>query len=123
MHDLEQAANALTARTAPLVPGTGVLVAISGLLVKAESRNALADTFVSLAVLFAIGGFGFLTRSLFLYAGRRIVGLSPTLDDIGFAREQLVRKYTSAHRGGLLAGIGLAFLIIGILAGVHISVG
>lgn len=124
VNDLEQAANALTTRTAPLVPGCGVLVAISGLAVKAEPSkgNRVAETFVSLAVLFAIAGFAFLTTALFLYAGRRTVGLAPTVDDIGFARERLVRKYTSAHRGGFLAGIGLACLIIGILAGVHIDI-
>jgi hypothetical protein len=124
VEDLERAAAALTARTAPLVPGCGVLVAVSGLAVKAEpSSNPLAETFVSLAVLFAVGGFSFLTRALFLYAGRRIVGLSPTVDDIAFARGRLVRKQTSAHRGGLLAGIGLTSLIIGILAGVRITLG
>jgi hypothetical protein len=123
VQDLEQAASLLTARTAPLVPGCGVLVAVSGLAAKAESRSVIGDTFVSLAVLFAVAGFGFLTRALFLYAGRRIVGLPPTLDDIPFARDRLVRKHTSAHRGGWLAGAGLACLIIGILAGVHISLG
>ena len=122
VEDLERAVAALTARTAPLVPGCGILVAVSGLAAKAETPNPIADTFVSLAVLFAIGGFAFLTRALFLYAGRRIVGLSPTVDDIAFARDRLVRKQTSAHRGGWLAGIGLACLIIGILAGVHISI-
>ena len=122
VEDLERAAAALTARTAPLVPGCGVLVAVSGLAAKAETPNPVADTFVSLAVLFAIGGFAFLTRALFLYAGRRIVGLSPTVDDIAFARDRLVRKHTSAHRGGRLAGVGLTCLIIGILAGVHISI-
>jgi hypothetical protein len=124
VNDLEQAANALTTRTAPLVPGCGVLVAISGLAVKAEPTkgNQVSEAFVSLAVLFAVAGFAFLTTALFLYAGRRTIGLSATVDDIGFARERIVRKYTSAHRGGLLAGIGLACLIIGILAGVHIEI-
>lgn len=124
VQELEQAATALTTRTAPLVPGTGVLVAISGLAVKAEPTkgNRVAEAFVSLAVLFAIAGFAFLTIALFLYAGRRIVGLSPTVDDIGFARKRLVRKHTSASRGGFLAGIGLVCLIVGILAGVHINI-
>jgi hypothetical protein len=122
VEDLERAAAALTARTAPLVPGCGVLVAVSGLAAKAETPNPIADTFVSLAVFFAIGGFAFLARALFLYAGRRSVGLSPTIDDIAFARDRLVRKHTSSHRGGLLAGVALTCLIIGILAGVHISI-
>jgi hypothetical protein len=123
VEDLESASAALTARTAPLVPGCGVLVAVSGLAVKAEpSSNPPAEALVSLAVLFAVAGFAFLTRALFLYAGRRTVGLSPTIDDIAFARARLIRKYASANRGGLLAGIGLAFLIAGILAGVHITI-
>jgi hypothetical protein len=122
VQDLEQAAAALTARTAPLVPGCGVLVAVSGLAAKAETPDPVADAFVSLAVLLAIGGFAFLARALFLYAGRRVVGLSPTIDDIPFAHDRLVRKHTSAHRGGWLAAIGLVCLIIGILAGVHITI-
>jgi hypothetical protein len=121
VQDLEQAALALTTRTAPLVPGCGVLVAVSGLAAKAETARPLTDAFVSLAVFLALGGFAFLTRALFLYAGRRAIGLSPTVDDIPFVRDRLVRKHTSASRGGLLAGLGLLFLIIGILAGVHIS--
>jgi hypothetical protein len=124
VEDLEQAAAALTVRTAPLVPGCGVLVAVSGIAVKAEpTSDPFAEAFVSLAVLFAVAGFAFLTRALFLYAGRRIVGLAPTTDDIAFARARLVRKRTSARRGGFLAGAGLTCLIIGILAGVRISIG
>jgi hypothetical protein len=122
VEDLERADAALTARTAPLVPGCGVLIAVSGLAAKAETPNPIADAFVSLAVLFAIGGFAFLTRALFLYAGRRVVGLSPTVADIAFARGRLVRKHSSARRGRWLAAIGLTCLIIGILAGVHISI-
>jgi hypothetical protein len=122
--DLEAAATALTTRMAPLVPGCGVLVAISGLAVKAEpSKNTLSETFISLALLLAIAAFGFVTRALFLYAGRRTVGLSATIDDIPFARGRLVRKQTNAHRGSVLAAISLASLVFGILVGVHISVG
>jgi len=120
--ELEQAAGALTTRTAPLVPGCGVLVAISGLAAKAETPNPVADLFVSFAVFFAIAGLAFLARALFLYAGRRTVGLAPTVDDIAFARDRLVRKHASSTRGGWLAGIGLTCLIVGILAGVHISI-
>jgi hypothetical protein len=122
VEDLEQAAAALTTRTAPLVPGCGVLVAISGLAAKAETPDPVADVFVSLAVFFAIGGLAFLARALFLYAGRRTLGLAPTVDDIAFARDRLVRKHTSSNRGGWMAAIGLTCLIIGILSGVHISI-
>jgi len=122
VEDLERAAAALNARTAPLVPGCGVLVAAAGLLVKAEpSSDVIAELFLGLAVLFAIGGFSFLARGLFAYAGRRQVGLSPTVDDVASARDGLVRKHADARRGGWLAGIGLACLILGILFGTHIS--
>ena len=122
VEDLEQAAAALTTRTAPLVPGCGVLVAISGLAAKAETPDPVADLFVSLAVLFAVGGLAFLARALFLYTGRRTVGLAPTVDDIAFARDRLVRKHAASTRGGWLAALGLTCLIAGILAGVHISI-
>jgi hypothetical protein len=79
--------------------------------------------FVNLSVLLAVAGFSFLTTALFLYAGRRTIGLAPTIDDIAFARDRLGRKRTSANRGAVLAGLGLAFLIIGILSGIHISIG
>lgn len=123
VEDLERDAAALTTRTAPLVPACGVLVAVSGLVIKSEpASHTLAESFISLAAIFAIGGLAFLIRAVFLYAGRRTIGLSPTLEDIAFARDRLVRKHTSAHRGGSMAAIGLAWLIIGILAGVHIAV-
>jgi hypothetical protein len=123
VEELESAANTLTTRTAPLVPGTGVLVAISGLAAKAEpTTRPLVQVFISLSIFFAIGGFTFLTRALFLYAGRRVIGLAPTVDDLEFARDRLVRKHTSAHRGGFLAAIGLMFLIIGILSGVRVTI-
>jgi len=121
VEDLERAVAALNARTAPLVPACGVLVAVTGLLLKAEpSSDGIAEYFLGLSVLFAVGGFSFLIRALFVYAGRRNVGLSPTADDIAFARDYLVRKQANAHRGGWLAGIGVTCLIIGILVGVHI---
>jgi hypothetical protein len=91
--------------------------------VKAEpTKNGLAEAFVSLALLFAVVGFAFVTTGLFLYAGRRTVGVSPTVDDIGFARDRLVRRFKLSNRGSVVAGMGLLWLIIGILAGIHIRV-
>jgi hypothetical protein len=122
VEDLERATAALNARTAPLVPGCGVLVAVSGVLLKAEpSSDGLPEFFLGLAILLAVAGFAFLARGLFVYAGRRYVGLSATVDDVAFARAGLVRKHANAHRGGWLAGIALACLILGILFGVHIE--
>ena len=106
MEELERAAAALNTQTSPLVPGCGVLVATAGLLVKTEpSSDVIAEVFLGLAVLFAVGGFSFLARALFAYAGRRHVGLSPTVDGVASARDGLVRKHANARRGGWLAGI------------------
>ncbi len=124
VEDLERAAAALSARTAPMVPACGVLVAAAGLLLKVEPSSArIADIFLGFAVLFAVVGLSFLIRGHFIYVGRRAIGLSPSVDDIAFARDWLVRKYACTHRGGWLAGIGLACLILGILLGAHISFG
>jgi hypothetical protein len=121
VEDLEGAAAALVARTAPPVPGCGVLIAVSGLAAKAETPNPIADGFVSLAVLFAIEGFALLARAVFLYAGRRTVGLSPTVDDI--ARTGPPGPQAQELSPRRLAAVALTCLIIGILAGVHISIG
>lgn len=124
VEDLERAAAALTTRTAPLVPACGVLVAAAGLLLKAEpSSQGVPDVLLGLAVLSAVAGLSFLARAHFIYAGRHAIGLSPSAADITSARGCLVRKHACAHRGGWLAGIGLACLILGILAGAHIPLG
>lgn len=122
VEDLERAAATLSARTAPLVPACGVLVAVAGLMLKAEpSSYDIAEFFLGLAILFAVVGLSFLARAHFLYVGRRNVGLAPTAGDIAFAHDRLVRKHADTRRGGWLAGAGLICLIIGILFGVHIS--
>jgi hypothetical protein len=122
--DLERAATTLNARVAPLVPGCGFLVAVAGLLFKAEpSTHGLAEVFSGLSVILAVGGIWFLTNGLVTYAGPRVVGLIPTIDDIAFAHDRLVRKHDSADRGSWMAGISLTCLILGILFGVHIQIG
>jgi hypothetical protein len=124
VEDLERAATALSARTAPLVPACGVLVAVAGLLLKVgPSSDGIAEFFLGFAVLSAVLGLSFLARAHFIYAGRRIIGLSPTVDDIAFAGDRLVRKQACTHRGGWLAAIALACLVVGILAGVRITLG
>jgi hypothetical protein len=120
--DLESAAAALNARIAPLVPGCGVLVAVTGLLLKAEpSSDAIAESFLGLGVLCAFAGLALLIRALVVYVGRRSIGLSPAASDIAFARDCLARKHANARRGSWLAGIAIGCLILGILFGVHIS--
>ena len=123
VEDLERAAAALGTRTAPLVPACGVLVAAAGLLLKAEFSDGVGDIFLGFAVLSAVVGLSFLTRAHFIYAGRRTIGLPPTVGDIAFARDRLVRKHVCTYRGGWLAGVSLACLIIGILVGVRITLG
>jgi hypothetical protein len=81
-------------------------------LLKAGFSDGVADIFLGFAVLFAVMGLSFLARANFIYAGRRTIGLSPTVGDIAFARDRLVRKHACAYRGGWLAGIGLACLIL-----------
>jgi len=104
VEDLERAATALSARTAPLVPACGVLVAVAGLLLKVgPSSDGIAEFFLGFAVLSAVLGLSFLARAHFIYAGRRTIGLSPTVDDIAFAGDRLVRKQACTHRGGWLA--------------------
>ncbi len=123
VEDLERAATTLNTRVAPLVPGCGFLVAVAGLLFKAEpSSQGLAEVFIGLSVIFAVGGIWFLTNGLVTYAGRRLVGLTPTVDDIAFAHDRLVRKYDSAYRGSWMAGIALTCLMLGILVGVHLQI-
>jgi hypothetical protein len=121
--DLENAAAALNARIAPLVPGCGVLVAVTGLLLKAEpSSDSVAEYFLGFGVLCAVAGLALLIRALVVYVGRRAVGLSPMASDIAFARDCLARKHGNARRGGWLAGIAITCLILGILLGVHLSI-
>src|SRR6202044_458549 len=112
------------ARTPPLVPACGVLVAVAGLLLKAgPSSDGIAEVFLGFAVLFAVLGLSFLARGHFIYAGRRTIGLSPTVDDIAFARDRLVRKQACTRRGGWLAAIAPGCLVGGILVGVQIPLG
>src|SRR6204780_161476 len=54
VEDLERAAAALSARTAPLVPACGVLVDAAGLLLKAEFSDGVGEVFHGFAVLFAV---------------------------------------------------------------------
>jgi hypothetical protein len=122
VEDLERAAAALTARTAPLVPACGVLVAAAGLMLKVEpASDPISEIFFSLTILSTVGALWFLIRAHFVYVGRRHVGLSPTVDDIAFTHRRLVRKHADVHYGGWLAGIGLTCLLLGILLGVRFS--
>lgn len=122
VEDLERAAAALTARTAPLVPACGVLVAAAGLMLKVEpASDPISEVFFSLTILSTVGALWFLIRAHFVYVGRRHVGLAPTVDDIAFTHRRLVRKHADVRYGGWLAGIGLTCLLLGILLGVRLS--
>jgi hypothetical protein len=123
VEELERETSALTLRTAPLIPGCGLLVAVSGVMLKSEpTSRPLSEFFLGAAVVLAVAGFTFLARALFSYAGRRVIGLEPTLEDIEFAQRRLVSKLHNARRGGVLAGVGLILLVIGIVTGVRLDV-
>jgi hypothetical protein len=123
VEELERETAALTLRTAPLVPGCGLLVAVSGVMLKSEPTSRTAsEFFLGTSVVLAVIGFTFLSRALFSYAGRRVIGLAPVVDDIQYAQCRLVSKLRNARRGATFAGIGLAFLLIGIVLGVQLDV-
>ncbi len=123
VEELEREAAALTLRTAPLVPGCGLLVAVSGIMLKSEPTSRPAsEFFLGCAVVLAVVGFTFLSRALFTYAGRRVIGIEPAVEDIQFAQGRLVGKLRNARRGALFAGIGLACLLIGIVLGIRLDV-
>ncbi len=97
VEELERETSALTLRTAPLIPGCGLLVAVSGVMLKSEpTSRPLPEFFLGAAVVLAVAGFTFLARALFSYAGRRVIGLEPTLEDIEFAQRRLVSKLHNA---------------------------
>ncbi len=123
VEDLESAVNALNTRVSPLLRGTSFLVAVASLMFKVEpSSQGLAEFLIGLSVILAITGTYYLVDGVSTYAGRRAIGLMPTVEDVAFTRARLVRKYNSAYRGGWLAGISLTCLVIGILLGVHLGI-
>jgi hypothetical protein len=112
IEDFERSATTANARTTPLVPASGIVVAGSGILTK-EGDAAAYLAFLAMA--FAIAGLGFLAVALFTHAGRRNVGLPATRADVAFAHDRLTKKTSRAELGSFLSFIGFVILLIVIL--------
>ncbi len=115
IEDFERSATSVNARTTPLVPASGIIVAGSGILARGAGEGDVAIFMAFLAMAFALGGLGFLATSLFTHAGRPRVGLPPTRADIAFVHERLTKKESNAQVGSFLSFVGFAVLLIVIL--------
>jgi hypothetical protein len=93
VEELERAAAAINVRTAPLVPTCGLVVTRAGLLEKFITPTPPLGLAVVTIVL-AMGGLYFSVVAMFTHAGRRMVGLTPTKEDVAFVRARLIKKPT-----------------------------
>jgi len=112
VEDFERAATGVNARTAPLVPASGLVVTAGGLLARLSDA---ATALVFLAMVLSLLGLSFLSASLFTHAGRRDVGVPPTRGDVAFAQERLIYKEGNARVGSVCFGLGLLLLLAAIL--------
>jgi hypothetical protein len=112
IEDFERSAASVTARTTPLVPASGIIVAGAGILTKEGGAGAVIAVF---ALLLALIGVGFLATSLFTHAGRPSVGLPPQREDIAFVHDRLVRKESNAQVGSFFTILAFLFLVITIV--------
>jgi hypothetical protein len=113
IEDFERSAATVTARTTPLVPASGIVVAGAGIFARGEDDASLIVALFAMA--FALGGLGFLAMSLFTHAGRPRVGLPPVRTDIAFVHDRLTRKESNAELGSFLSFVGFVVLLIAIL--------
>jgi hypothetical protein len=109
IEDFERSAATVTARTTPLVPASGIIVAGAGILTKEGGAGAVIALF---ALLIAIVGVGFLATSLFTHAGRPYVGLAPRREDIAFVHDRLLRKESNAQVGSFFTFLAFLVLVI-----------
>jgi hypothetical protein len=107
--DLERAGAALTTRSSPLVPASGLLVAGAGAVAKVDDRTTVLAV---IAVAVALVALSFAITALFTHAGRRTVALAPAGEDVAYARRHLIRKEASAQLAVALDGLGLLLLLI-----------
>jgi hypothetical protein len=113
IEDFERSGATVSARTTPLVPASGIVVAAATFLAKdSEVDSAVVAAF---AIGMALLGLGFLAVSVFTHAGRPRVGLPPTRGDIAFVHARLTKKESSAEVGSFLSLVGFLALIINIL--------
>src|SRR5262249_58197467 len=82
IEDFEGSAASDSARTTPLVPASGIVVAGSTFLAKdGDFESTIVAAF---AIAFALVGLGFLAMSVFTHAGRPRVGLPVMRSDVAF---------------------------------------
>ena len=113
VEDFERSAASVSARTTPLVPASGIVVAAATFLAKeGDTESTIVALF---AISFALIGLGFLAMSVFTHAGRPRVGLPPTRGDIAFVHERLTKKESNAHVGSFLSLMGFLVLVVAIV--------
>ncbi|HKA92664.1 MAG TPA: hypothetical protein VKE97_02600 [Acidimicrobiia bacterium] len=113
VEDFERSAATVSARTTPLVPASGIIVAGATFLAKdGELDSTIVAAF---AIGMALLGLGFLAMSVFTHAGRPRVGLPPVRGDIAFVHARLTKKESNADVGSFLSLVGFVALIINVL--------
>ena len=113
IEDFERSAATVSARTTPLVPASGIVVAGATFLAKdGELDSTIVAAF---AIGMALLGLGFLAMSVFTHAGRPRVGLPPVRGDIAFVHARLTKKEANADVGSFLSLVGFLALIINVL--------
>ncbi len=122
VEELERAAAAINVRTAPLVPTCGLVVAGAGLLEKCLTPTPLLGLLSGLAIGLALVGLYFVVVGMFTHAGRRMVGLAPTQEDVAFARARLIKKEANAQIGSVLIPLGLIVLVVLILGSIQLDI-
>jgi hypothetical protein len=112
VEDLEGAAAPIHWRTVSLLPLCGLVIAVTGVLDKFTQPPVL----LALSAIFlAMCGLYFSVVTIFTHAGRRAVGLTPTQEDVAFARARLVKKEANGQIGSALTTLALILLIAVIL--------
>jgi dipeptide/tripeptide permease len=113
IEDFGRSAATVSARTTPLVPASGIVVA--GATFLAKDGDVDSAIVAGLAIGLALVGLGFLAMSVFTHAGRPRVGLPPTRGDIAFVHARLTKKESSAPAGSFWSLVGFVVLLLAIL--------
>jgi hypothetical protein len=113
IEDFERSAATVSARTTPLVPASGIIVAGATFLAKDGEVDSTITA--AIAIGFALIGLGFLAMSVFTHAGRPRVGLPPTRGDIAFVHARLTKKESNADVGSFLSLVGFIVLVFAVV--------